>query len=292
VIVTARLQGRPTPSNFFQSYWPTIAARFVSTLSLTLLFAVPGVAEGGQLPTDAPRQPIQELIRTEVVYPQEKGEFQLTLRSTADKGRHGSVFAFPIQAEFGLTDAWQLEVEWRSYSRVRAGDVVSSGLGAYSIGTKYSFMNIGGSGLHAAVGLELDLAGGLTSAGSREDNLEWEPFMAFALDLPSRVQAFVHTGKAFTIGGADRDAADGAMDDAANVQWNAGALVALRRVTLAVEINLLSKGSPWRPGGERYATPSLTFPTAGSWEVGLGMPIGLGRSSDRFGVAVLAIFEK
>lgn len=280
------------PAGILHPNWPTVAARLALTLSVTLLFAVPGVAEGGQLPTEVPRQPIQELIRTEVVYPQEKGEFQVTLRSTADKGRDGSVFAFPIQAELGLTDAWQLELEWRSYSRVRAGDVVSSGLGAYSIGTKYSFMNIGGSGLHAAVGLELDFAGGLTSEGSREDNHEAEPFMAFALDLPSGVQAFVHSGKAFTLAGVDREKADGSVDDARNVQWNAGALVALRHVTLAMELGLLTKGSPWRPGGERYATPSITFPAAGSWEVGLGMPIGLGGSSDRFGFAVLAIFEK
>lgn len=269
--------------------WPRVAVRLALTLSVTLLFAARGVAEGGQLPADVPRQPIQELIRTEVVYPQERGEFQLTLRSTADKGRDGSVFSFPIQAELGLTDAWQLELEWSSYSRVRAGNVVASGFGTYSIGTKYSFMNIGGSRLHAAVGLELDFAGSLTSEGSREDNHEAQPFVALALDLPSGMQAFMHTAKAFTIAGADREEADG---DANNVQWNAGALVALRHVTLAVEINLLTNGSPWRSGGERYATPSITIPAPGPWEVGLGAPIGLGRDSNRLGFAILAIFER
>ena len=253
------------------------------------ILATVGAAEGGQRPADEPRQPLQELIRTEVVYPQEKGELQLTLLSTADKGRNGSVLVFPLEVEFGLTDAWQVGLEWGTYSRVRSGDAVSSGRGGLAVGTKYSFMNINGSDVHAAVGLEMEFPGGLGADGLREDKREVEPFVALAADLHEGVQAFFHVGRSFTRGASGDEAGD---ESPVNVQWNAGALVALRRVTLAGELNTRTNGSPWGRGGELYATPSITFLLPSPWEMGLGVPIGLNGRSDRFGLAIHVIYEK
>jgi hypothetical protein len=253
------------------------------------MLATVGAAEGGQRRADDPRQPLQELIRTEVVYPQDKGELQLTLLSRADKGRNGSVLAFPVEVEFGLTDAWQVGLEWGAHSRVRRGDAVSSGRGALAVGTKYSFMNIRGSDVHAAVGLEMAFPGGLGADGLREDTREVEPFVALAADLRDGVQTFFHIGRSFTPGGSGDEPGD---EPPVNVQWNAGALVALRRVTLAGELNTRTNGSPWGRGGELYATPSITFLLPHPWEMGVGVPIGLNGRSDRFGLSIHVIFEK
>jgi ABC-type cobalamin/Fe3+-siderophores transport system ATPase subunit len=40
-------------------------------------------------------------------------------------------------------------------------------------------------------------------------------------------------------------------------------------VTLAGEWNTRTNGSPWGRGGERYATPSITFLLPSPWEMGL-----------------------
>lgn len=143
----------------------------------------------------------------------------------------------------------------------------------------------------------MEFAGGLTRAGSIERDREAEPFIAVALDLRSRAQVFLHTGRTFTLSSADLNDLDGATDDddpdhEGHVQWNAGALMAFSRVTLAMELSLVTDGSPWRSGGERYLTPSITVPAGGPWEVGVGLPIGLNRRADRIGVAALAIFER
>lgn len=258
---------------------------------LVAMLATVGAAEGGQRPADEPRQLLQELIRTEVVYPQEKGELQLTFLSTADKGRNGSVLILPLEVEFGLTDAWQVGLEWGTYSRVRTGDAVASGRGGLAVGTKYSFMNIKESGVHAAVGLETEFPGRLGADGLREDKKEIEPFVALAADLRDGVQAFFHVGRSWSFTRAT--SGDEAGDESpVNVQWNAGALVALRRVTLAGELNTRTNGSPWGRGGELYATPSITFLLPSPWEMGLGVPIGLNGRSDRFGLAIHVIYEK
>ena len=265
------------------------STRWRLATGVVAMLATVGAAEGGQRPADEPRQPLQELIRTEVVYPQEKGELQLTFLSRADKGRNGSVLVFPLEVEFGLTDAWQVGLEWGTYSRVRRGDAVSSGRGGLAVGTKYSFMNINGSDVHAAVGLEMEFPGGLGADGLREDKREVEPFVALAADLHDGVQAFFHVGRSFTRGASGDEAGD---ESPVNVQWNAGALVALRRVTLAGELNTRTNGSPWGRGGELYATPSITFLLPSPWEMGLGVPIGLNGRSDRFGLAIHVIYEK
>lgn len=283
----------------FLSYDPSFPAlirsrstRWRLAVGLLALLVAVGAAEGQQRSPDEPRQPLQELIRTEVVYPQEKGELQLTFLSTADRGRNGSVLAFPLEVEFGLTDAWQVGLEWGTYSRVRTGDAVSSGRGALAVGTKYSFMNISGSRVHAAVGLEAEFPGGLGAGGFREDDREIEPFVALAADVHEGVQAFFHIGRAFVGGAAASEAGDEDEEPSANVRWNAGALIAIRRVTVAGELNARTNGSPWRRGGQLYATPSVTFLLPSPWEIGVGMPIGLNRHSDRFGLAVHVIYEK
>jgi hypothetical protein len=261
--------------------------RRLATGILALLATV-GAAEGGQRLAE-PRQPLQELILTEVVFPQEKGELQLTLLSRTDKAQNGSALVFPLEVEFGLTDAWQVGLEWGTYSRVRNGDAVSSGRGGLAVGTKYSFMHINGSDVHAAVGLEMEFPGGLGADGLREDKREVEPFVALAADLHDGVQAFFHVGRSFTPRASGDEAGD---ESPLNVQWNAGALVNLRRVTLAGELNTRTNGSPWGRGGELYATPSITFLLPSAWEMGLGVPIGLNGRSDRFGLAVHVIYER
>src|SRR6188768_4019773 len=73
------------------------------------------------------QQPLQELIRTEVVYPQEKHETQITVASAIDRHRDARAFSVPLHLEHGLSDSWQIEAEWTPYVREVAEDATVQG---------------------------------------------------------------------------------------------------------------------------------------------------------------------
>src|SRR5215469_10045714 len=83
------------------------------TLAFNFLFAssVPALCD--------PPDRLEELFQSETVYPQEKGEFQLTLMPRFLDHRHGNAFVSPVGFEYGLTDSWQVEGDWDSYVRDR-----------------------------------------------------------------------------------------------------------------------------------------------------------------------------
>lgn len=143
-------------------------------------------------------QPLQQVFQTELVYPQEKGAFQLT--SAATFGRENKKFSNDLALEYGLTHAWQVELEWESFARKRTDDgLMLHGSGDLRLGTKYSFMNMRGSNFHSAVGFELGLPGASEKKGISERKIEYEPYVIVAKDFPklSRLQLFSQLGLNF-----------------------------------------------------------------------------------------------
>jgi hypothetical protein len=231
------------------------------------------------------RQPLQELVRTEVVYPQEHGEVQFTLRTLFDRGRSSDSIGMPISVEYGLTDAWQVEVEWLAFSRIHSDGGAASALGGLALGTKYSFMNIRGSGVHAALGVEAGWARELEPEGTLDTNAEIEPFGVVAVDLfEARAQVFAHLGVSIL----RRESLVVDDDDlgGSELTWNTGAFVPGRYLTLALELNGRTHAR------DLYATPSVTFLLPRPWELGVGVPIGLQHRSMRMGLSVQLIYEK
>jgi hypothetical protein len=83
-------------------------------------------------------EPLQELFQTEVVYPQEKGALQFT--STAIFSNVKRKFSNDVGVEYGLTDAWQIGLQWESFARKNKEDgSTSRGSGDLRLGTKYRF---------------------------------------------------------------------------------------------------------------------------------------------------------
>src|SRR4029077_682712 len=114
----------------------------------------------------------QGVFQTELVYPQEKGSFQLTSSFTFSKANNE--FANDLTLEYGLTHFWQIDLEWQSFARKRAVDgQILRGSGDLRLGTKYSFMNINGSNFHGAVGFELGLPAASLKKGISEGKIEY-----------------------------------------------------------------------------------------------------------------------
>jgi hypothetical protein len=164
------------------------------TFVLVALVLVPRIGASGAS-QEASRQPLQELFLTEVVYPQQKGEIQLTLGCLVDRSRSDLSALMPLAVEYGLTDRWQIEAGWDGYTQFERAPFRRLRTARVSIGTKYSLMNIAHSGVHAAFGGDVEFPNADAFADEEgEEGVEIEPFVALAADLRWRVTVFGSLG--------------------------------------------------------------------------------------------------
>jgi hypothetical protein len=247
---------------------------------------LPGVAFAQEPP---PPQPLQELFLTEVVYPQERGEVQVTLASLVDRSAPGAAALTPVSIEYGVTNRWQVEASWNGYRR-NASLLTRYRTESVSVGTKYSFMNIAHSHVHAAMGLDADFHPMAVDDIEDETGTEIEPFVSLAVDLPRRVTLFGSVGKGL---GSSEVAALFRHGEAPTqpATISVGGLIAFRHVTLTTEYTDRSDALPWRVDGAPLLTPGVVLHPGGDWEVGLGTPIGMRTGEHAVGFAVHILKE-
>jgi hypothetical protein len=246
-------------------------------------------------------QPIQEVFQTELVYPQDRGEVQLTLgpRRLAGAEEIGEI---PVAAEYGITDRWQVEVEYVAFSRVRLDPVgTAQGRGDVEVGTKYAFMNIGGSNTHAAVGCDVELPSGDVANGLGEGLVSVQPFVCVARDLPSlhRAQLFAELGLSLvhrvktppeTEDGEGEGL--GAATDPHELDLDVGAFVPVGKLCGTMELNWTT--DQWNHHGatsEIYVTPGVVWDPVPGWEFGVGVAVGVSHDADRARVIGTVIYE-
>jgi hypothetical protein len=229
----------------------------------------------------SPDQPLQELVRTALVYPQEKHEIQVTVASLFDRADDGHTWGMPIEVEYGLTDAWQIALEWQSVTRVRTPLERTTTVGGLDIGTKYSFMGIGGRPLHAALGLDVQLP-------TREAGWAMEPSAAFATVARGGVHVAGHV--AATLAGRGQDEAIDEPDaSGSEVEINLAAFRPVGAAVVAVELTLSAERWPDTPA--HRLIPSLTFRLPWHAELGIGVPFTFHRPAGPFGLAVHLVLE-
>ncbi len=125
-----------------------------TVIALTLITLLHPAAARAQ--EDEDRQPLQDLFFTQVVYPQQRGEVQLTLGALVDRTRAEYAALVPFSIEYGLTNSWQIEAGWDGYTQFHSAPFKQLHTARFSVGTKYSLMNIGGSHVHAAFGIDAE----------------------------------------------------------------------------------------------------------------------------------------
>lgn len=236
------------------------------SLILIGLMLLPRVAAAQE-----PRQPLQELFLTEVVYPQEKGETQLTLRVLVDRARPERSALIPLSIEYGLTDRWQVGAGWDGYTQFHDSPFGNLRSARASIGTKYSVMNIKGSPVHAAVGVDVEFPdAGAFPDDEGETGVEADTFIALAADLGRGVTLFGSGGLSLESRAATALFKNGERPDSPGTA-SFGALLALGRATVAIEYTNRSDGLPWRLEGSPLVTPSLVFHPGHKWELAAGI---------------------
>jgi hypothetical protein len=209
------------------------------------------------------KQLVQELLQAETVFPQERGEIQITVAPRVTHWGAARLTSSTLQLELGLTDVWQVEVEAEAYSLRRPGLSAGSGLGELAIGARRSWLAIGGSSLHIAAGA--DLAFAPESFDDTEREMSIEPGFAIARDFDNGLELFGSLGAELpwrAIGDVD-------------VTTHAGFLFPIGALRLTSELGWRSGD---KPGDDRRVlalTSGIVAVLAPAFELAIGVPMRL-----------------
>jgi hypothetical protein len=259
----------------------------VRRLLLAALILLPRAGAG----QESRRQPLQELFLTEVVYPQQRGETELTLGWLVDRSRSDRQGLMPLAIEYGLSDRWQIEAGWDGYTQFQRSSFKNLRTARVSIGTKYSLMNIAHSPVHAALGVDVEFPHAAAFAeGEGEKGTEVEPFVALAVDLRWHVTVFGSLGASLEPRKVTELVRHHERPDDRGTA-SGGALLAFRRTTLAAEYTNRSDGLPWRLDGAPLVTPSIVIHPGHEWELAAGVPLGVRHGQRQPGLAMKIVKE-
>jgi hypothetical protein len=245
--------------------------------------------------TNREKRPIEELFKTDLVFPQEKGELELEVASVYQNHSGADTWTLPLSLEYGLTDNWQVEAEWDSLvQRYPRHQPVARGVGDIQAGSQYSFMNIGGSLWHLAPRFSVQIPVGDVNKDLGDGFVEYQPALILARDVPElhHTQFFAEMG-ASLLQRANTPAHTADLQPAAHeLNWGTGCFVLFPRAAATLELD--GTDNRWNHHGaddEIYLTPGALWRAARNVELGLGIPVGLNRGADRFDVMAHLVWE-
>jgi hypothetical protein len=239
-------------------------------------------------------QPLQEAFQTELVYPQERGDVQLTFAPQFAKENKRDLLRYSLSIEYGLTDAWQVGLDWDSLVLSDAPGTKTNGIGDLELETQYSFMNIADFDVHAALKFGIGFPTGSAKRGLSEGFIEYEPSVLLAKDFPSLsyFQLFTQMGVRFVDRVKDPAEEEEREPSAHEFFWSSGVFLPTGWGVLISELTWAT--NKWNTKGEKeelFYTPGVVLPFAGGWEVGVGVPIGLTKPSDDVRMIGHVIYE-
>lgn len=215
---------------------------------------------------------LNEVLGATVVYPQEQGEIQLTLAPAYAHGRGRHLAHVTYATEIGVTDWLQFELEWMAPTVAAGrGSPTAVGIGDVELGGQLTWMRMRGSPWSGALALETTLPVGREDSDFSEGTVVYEPYVTLAVDPPSgRAQVFTNLGLELS-------------SEALQPFVNAGVIGAagITRPYLVVAYS----------GSEAHAVPGVSLILPAGWELIMGIPVGLTRSSDSIGVGLVLIYE-
>lgn len=277
----------------------TLCQRALGVLAVMVISFLPtparADADDADGSTNRVKRPIEGLFKTDLIYPQEKGELEVELASVYQNHTGGDTWTIPISLEYGLSDCWQVEAEWDSLvQRYPRNHSVVRGVGDLEVGSQYSFMNIGDSSFHIAPRFSIQVPVGDVNKGLSEGFIEYKPAVILARDFPElhHTQFFTEIGASFVQ--RVKTPADGneAVPAAHELNWGGGFFILFPHAAPTLELNWAN--NQWNHHGtenEIYLTPGYLWRARRNMEIGLGIPIGLNNGSDRFEVIAHLVWE-
>jgi hypothetical protein len=265
--------------------------------AITILIStiLPAFADDDDHSTNAFKRPIEELFMNDLVYPQDKGEWEFELASIYQNNRTADTFTMPLSVEYGLSDRWQVEAEWDSFINSHTADGgTASGIGDLELGTQYSFMSIAGSEFHIAPRFTVGIPLGDVNRGLSEGFMEYEPAVIIARDFPNlhRTQIFTEIGVNFVQRVKFPTEEDDADPAAHELNVGAGFFTPWKHGAVSLEFNCVN--NTWNHHGQEnqvIITPGGILKLPGGFEIGVAIPVGLNRQSDRYDVIAHIVWE-
>lgn len=256
-------------------------------IALATALAAPLTA---QEPDEPYLQIANEYFLTKAVYPQEAREIQFTVLPSIDF-EDGTASLLPLAIEYGITDRLQLEASWDAWGRLDPDGLPSTtGSGDVEIEAQYSFMNLGGSRTHLAVGFGVTFPAGDESDGVSEGTREFEPSVVLARDVTfgGRAAQLFAQG---AVGFVEDDAGDDPKESADELLFGGGVAVAFGAARLILEAAWTS--SEWDGGDESAAQLSsgLVWDLPGTWEAGIATRFGIGGEAADVGLSFILLHE-
>jgi hypothetical protein len=249
----------------------TVRQKVTSTQSALLILCVLGATRraNGQCVRSEGR-PVEDLIRSDVVYPQERGEMQIELLPAFESSGNVHSWALAVATQYGVTNAVQLEASWAGpVSSAEPGKARTWDVGNLTVGSKLVFMCMGRTAFHSSVSLDVEMPTG-TEEGDRRPRIQ--PTMIFARDLRA-LHAHVFTSAQLSIPVGRVTSADSLVSPPSSaeiagtdLQWDAGGFIRFKTLRVTGEVTLLHQA------GERAAlqlTPGLIWHSE-PWEVAVG----------------------
>ena len=234
-------------------------------------------------------QPLQDVFLTDLVYPQDKNEIQLSLFPMFQRFDSRNYFRFPFVMEYGLTNSWQVEFGYTGSQRTlfQNGNSMQE-KGTIELGSQYSFMNVDNTNFHAAIGCEIGLE------NNKEKNkweAEFEPYILGAYDLKTfgNAQVFCALGAGFSVDRVeDNENTDG---DGIEMNLGGGIFHPSDKFIFTAEFNWSTQ--KWRGGEEQqfYFAPGLVIRLSKGWEAGIGIPVGFQNTLATTGAIIILTYE-
>ena len=237
-------------------------------------------------------QPIQEMFQSNLVYPQEKDEIQLTLFPSFNKNHSGQKARTLFEIEYGITDAFQVIFEWDGllYQNLRNAPT-NAGPGNIEVGAQYSWMGLGDGNTHFSFGNLIEFPVGPVANGLTEGFIEVQPFIVLARDFPKLNQSQIFLNFGFNWVDQIRNVPESTEPEADSISWNIGAFSPIGFWRATLEIN--GSNNKWDGGNQNdiYITPGTIYKLSKEWEIGIATPIGATNTSDDYRVVGYLMWE-
>jgi hypothetical protein len=274
-------------------------------VTLALLAVAPHLAvaqaSGERAPERAgerAKQPLQDLLQADAVYPQERGETQLTLVPRFTHWGHERLLQSSFIVEYGLSSTLQIEAEGTAFSYRPAAPaplgpgLSSQGASELGIGLRQSWMDVRGTPLHIAAGLGILRSVRAPLATGDARSLAVVPSFVIARDLPrlGGMQLFANAEVEVPLHATTAGDDAGEADDAA-LEWHTGFFVPAGAVVITAELSTLADDRPAVERTRRYATLGLVTTLPGGWELGIGAPYQIRGPRGRFDTLVKVTYE-
>ncbi len=218
---------------------------------------------------------VEELILGESPYPQEAGEFQITLSSEHLQSGESHSTDLILEFEYGLTDSFQvsLEIPYGLIDAKEVGESDVDGIGDIGAGAMWNFLNEAGFVVSAAV--EVNFPTGDENDELGEGEAEVEP-MLLAVIVFDWWELYGGIGGEFT-------------DDEDALTYSAGVAATIGPVVGLLEF----AGVTGTEEAEevQYIAPGLAASILGDTEFEIGVPIGLNNDSADWGLTCRVVWE-